>query len=283
VPVAPPSKYSPPGGFNYQSSLRPPAGLQSPAAVATSNSAAAPVDSAVVAAGSWQAPKDSLRDTLAILPITQPITPPITQPSTQPRPDPSVVRIVEPPKPTASNAIDSAQSSVAAGSGPQSGSLTPGILLAAATMPSSTPPTPSANGAATAQLAAPLTIQPIAASAQDAAKPLANSRQDADLSTNHSAPASTPAEVPGATYGYDPDYKTLRGKLEYSVATRRWKLVYLAPDGPIDEYGGSVVLPDPAQLNGFEAGDFVSVQGTFTPPTSGSGAPMFAIQRIKRQ
>ena len=89
--------------------------------------------------------------------------------------------------------------------------------------------------------------------------------------------------MPGATYGYDPDYKTLRGKLEYSVATRRWKLVYLAPDGPIDEYGGAVVLPDPAQLNGFEAGDFVAVQGTFTPPTSGSGASMFAIQRIKRQ
>jgi len=275
VPVAPPSKYSPPGGFNYQSSLRPPAGLTSPAAVATSNSAAAPVDSTVVAAGSWQAPKDSLRDTLAILPITQPIT--------QPRPDPSVVRIVEPAKPTTSNPIDSAQSSVAAGSGPQSGSPTSGILLAAATMPSATPPTPSANGAAAAQMAAPLTIQSIAASSQDTAKPSSNARQDAAPSTDRPAPTSTPAEVPGATYGYDPDYKTLRGKLEYSVATRRWKLVYLAPDGPIDEYGGSVVLPDPAQLNGFEAGDFVTVQGTFTPPTSGSGAPMFAIQRIKRQ
>jgi hypothetical protein len=96
-------------------------------------------------------------------------------------------------------------------------------------------------------------------------------------------PVNLPAERSGATYGYDPDYKTLRGKLEYSVATRRWKLIYLPPDGPIDEYGGNVVLPDAAQLDGFEAGDFVTVQGAFSPPTSGNGAAMFAVLRIKRQ
>jgi hypothetical protein len=113
-------------------------------------------------------------------------------------------------------------------------------------------------------------------------KPSAAAPQQAAAASDHSSSTSIPAEQPGMSYGYDPDYKTLRGKLEYSVATRRWKLVYLPPDGPIDEYGGTVVLPDPAQLNGFEAGQFVAVQGTFTPSTSG-GAAMFAIQRIKRQ
>jgi hypothetical protein len=107
--------------------------------------------------------------------------------------------------------------------------------------------------------------------------------QVAAQAPDRATPVTTPAERPGATYGYDPDYKTLRGKLEYSVAARRWKLIYLPPDGPIDEYGGSVILPDPGQLNGFEAGDFVTVQGTFNPPTAGAGMAMFAIQRIKRQ
>ena len=96
-------------------------------------------------------------------------------------------------------------------------------------------------------------------------------------------PVNIPAERPGASYGYDPDYKTLRGKLEYSVGSRRWKLIYLPPDGAIDEYGGNAVIPDPSQLNGFEAGDFVAAQGTFAPPTAAGGAATFAIQRIQRQ
>jgi len=107
--------------------------------------------------------------------------------------------------------------------------------------------------------------------------------QAAAQAPDRDKPVNTPADRPGATYGYDPDYKALRGKLEYSVATRRWKLIYLSPDGPIDEYGGIVILPDPGQLNGFEAGDFVTVQGTLTPPTAGAGMAMFAVQRIKRQ
>ena len=57
----------------------------------------------------------------------------------------------------------------------------------------------------------------------------------------------------------------------------------MPPDGAIDEFGGSVVLPDASQLAGFEAGDFVTVSGVFSAPTATAGAPMFAIQRIKRQ
>jgi hypothetical protein len=92
-----------------------------------------------------------------------------------------------------------------------------------------------------------------------------------------------PAERPGASYGYDPDYRTLRGKLEYSVANRRWRLSYLPAEGPIDEFGGSVILPDAGQLQGFEAGDFVTATGTFSATTAANGPAMFAIQRLKRQ
>ncbi len=99
-----------------------------------------------------------------------------------------------------------------------------------------------------------------------------------------SAAVNLPGDRAGVSYGYDPGYTTLRGKLEYSVAMRRWKLRYLPSDAPPDQYGGSVVLPDPSKLAGFEAGDFVSMQGTLTAadPTSGL-APVFALSRIKRQ
>jgi hypothetical protein len=96
-------------------------------------------------------------------------------------------------------------------------------------------------------------------------------------------PVNIPADRPGTSYGYDPDYKTLRGKLEYSVAGQRWRLIYLPPDGPIDEYGGTATLPDPSQLDGFEAGDYVTASGTFSPPGASGGSATFAIQRIKRQ
>ncbi len=277
VPVAPPSKYSPPGGFNYQSSLRPPPTL--PATIpAASAPVARPVDTAVVAAGSWQPANDARQENAFA-----------AQPFSQPRPDPSVVRIVEPAKPAAATGIDAAQSPNARTDASQPASAQP------ATLPSTISANPVAAtmtappGAAATQTAAPLAITEltdlpaVGTTPQDAAKPTAGAPQPPAAAADRPAPTNIPAEQPGTTYGYDPDYKTLRGKLEYSVATRRWKLIYLPPDGPIDEYGGTVVLPDPTPLNGFEAGQFVTVQGTFTPPAAGSGAPMFAIQRIKRQ
>ncbi len=102
APTGPPSKYSPPGGFNYQSSFGPPAALPATTAAPVSASAARPIDATVVAAGSWQSPKDTRAESSsAAQPITQQLT-------TQPRPDPSIVRIVEPTKPAVASGTDAA-------------------------------------------------------------------------------------------------------------------------------------------------------------------------------
>jgi hypothetical protein len=121
-----------------------------------------------------------------------------------------------------------------------------------------------------------------AGAATTAEKPIAaanNEKADPASATS----VNIPAQQPGTSYGYDPDYKTLRGQLEYSANSHRWKLNYLPPEGPIDEFGGSVVLPDASQVAGFEGGDFVTVTGTFSAPTAAAGSPMFSIKRIKRQ
>ena len=92
-----------------------------------------------------------------------------------------------------------------------------------------------------------------------------------------------PGDHPGLTYGYDPGYNTLRGKLDYSVTSRIWRLRYLPVDGPTDEYGGTVVIADGRQVSGFESGDFVAVQGALSSPVAPNTSATYAISRIKRQ
>ena len=92
-----------------------------------------------------------------------------------------------------------------------------------------------------------------------------------------------PGDRPGVNYGYDPGYTALRGKLDYSVTARLWRLRYLPLDGPIDEYGGTVVIADSRQVNGFEPGDFVTVHGTLSAPSASGNSATYAISRIKRQ
>jgi hypothetical protein len=293
APAAPPSKYSPPGGFNYQSSLRPPAAAPAPPAGASPAPVAPTGGSSVIAAGSWQSPKDTRSE-----------SPLANQPSAQPRPDPSIVRIVEPAIAAPATAAATATAANAPTDVLQPASTTPTTLPATVQASATAMPATTSTASVTAS-AQPQTLDrpaiqeltdlpAVGASSQSGAKSPTNTvqatgqmsdraMQVAAQAPDRATPVNSPGEQPGTTYGYDPDYKTLRGKLEYSVAARRWKLIYLSPDGPIDEYGGSVILPDPGQLNGFEAGDFVTVQGTFTPPTAGGGVPMFAIQRIKRQ
>ncbi|HTU27374.1 MAG TPA: hypothetical protein VMF30_18335 [Pirellulales bacterium] len=63
------------------------------------------------------------------------------------------------------------------------------------------------------------------------------------------------------TYGYDPSYAWVRGRLEYSASQRQWKLRYIPIDGATDQFGGSVVLVDGAATQNLQAGQFVTVQG----------------------
>jgi hypothetical protein len=93
---------------------------------------------------------------------------------------------------------------------------------------------------------------------------------------------AVPREMPG--YGFDPSYSWLKGKLEYSPSQKRWKLRYIAVEGPTDEFGGSVILADD-KLAGFEPGDFVRVQGRLSQ-TAGAAkgfSPPYSIERISKQ
>jgi hypothetical protein len=83
-------------------------------------------------------------------------------------------------------------------------------------------------------------------------------------------------------YGYDPKYKWLRGKLEYSQREGRWKLRYVPIDGETDDYGGSVVLVDVSRLSGYKRGDFVEVHGEIgrRADKEQGYAPDFKISRI---
>lgn len=105
----------------------------------------------------------------------------------------------------------------------------------------------------------------------------------AALSAANGTSVNYPGDHPGLTYGYDPGYTALRGKLDYSVTARLWRLRYLPLDSPIDEYGGNVVIADSRQVSGFEPGDFVAVQGTLSPPAGPNSSATYALARIKRQ
>ncbi len=328
APVAPPTKYSPPGGFNYQSSQRSPMAAPisqtaSPAAPATNR---APTDSAVVAAGNWQPANSGGGFPTNTASFTA-----------QPRADASAVRIVEPAKPSAPvpggdsqpaattfTPVTAAPPSPAAGAPNAAAATTPAapanpslaqnaasgasqssdagagspiplapIALAPASAATSSTATTSAVVQSEDNRSVPeitdfppankgATTTQSAASATTAEKPIA-AISDSKTDAAAASAVNIAAQQPGTSYGYDPDYKTLRGQLEYSANSHRWKLNYLPPEGPIDEFGGSVVLPDASQLAGFEGGDFVTVTGTFSAPTAAAGSPMFSIKRIKRQ
>lgn len=84
-------------------------------------------------------------------------------------------------------------------------------------------------------------------------------------------------------YGHDPQYRWLRGKLEYSQMDRQWKLRYIPIDGETDDFGGSVVLPDPAVLAGYERGEFVEVRGRVSKQDPPEGfAPTYEVAELKR-
>ena len=280
APISPaPNKYSPPGGFNPQSSLQARPGVPE-MPNGSPGRASGPDDSEIVAAN-WQTPAlnapanvvATAATTAAPATTPAPAAAAAPAPAAAPPPAPSIVRIVEPAK---SSVATSAPVAAPASATPSSAASPAGAAMPASVSLATVTSAPLAQMVArpTSAAAPAITDLPLASGA---------AASQSQSPTAAAAPVNLPAERPGASYGYDPDYKTLRGKLEYSATSRRWKLIYLPPDGAIDEYGGNAVLPDPSQLEGFEGGDFVTATGTFAPPTAGGGSATFAIQRIKRQ
>lgn len=82
---------------------------------------------------------------------------------------------------------------------------------------------------------------------------------------------------------YDPRYRWLQGRLEYSQSDQKWRLRYIPIDGETDDYGGSVVLPDAKSLAGYRAGQLVLVHGAVRPKnaSAGSYAPDYSLEQIE--
>ncbi|MBI1902133.1 MAG: hypothetical protein HYS13_13615 [Planctomycetia bacterium] len=93
--------------------------------------------------------------------------------------------------------------------------------------------------------------------------------------------ARRPADMASTEYGYDPQYRWLRGKLEYMQASRRWKLRYIPVHGETDDYGGSVILADAPELDNYAEGEFVSVQGRVEEDGPGGFSPTYRLSRIE--
>jgi len=102
---------------------------------------------------------------------------------------------------------------------------------------------------------------------------------------NRPSTAAGSPDQPAAGFGYDPQYRWLRGKLEYSQATQTWRLRYIPPDGATDNYGGSVIISDASRLGGLKPGDLVYAEGTpgTAGATAGSFAPVYTLARIAKQ
>jgi hypothetical protein len=98
------------------------------------------------------------------------------------------------------------------------------------------------------------------------------------------SPASAPGTAADSNYAFDPDYRWLRGKLDYSAVLRRWKISYQKPHGETDSFGGSAVLDNIEKLGEYQRGDYVEVHGSFKQGADGNWgyAPEFHIESIKK-
>lgn len=113
--------------------------------------------------------------------------------------------------------------------------------------------------------------------------PAAYIAADTERPSSGDAAAGSTATAPQDNFGHDPQYAWLRGKLEYSLAERRWKLRYIPISGATDAFGGSVVLVDVPQPDLLRPGAFVTAYGQLDEQEveRGGFAPAYRVQRIE--
>ena len=110
-------------------------------------------------------------------------------------------------------------------------------------------------------------------------------REVADMdASKRVATLPTHGSTTGGDFSFAADYSSLSGQLEYSRSSRQWKLRYIPIDGQTDDYGGSVLLGDSADLAQFKPGDHVSVRGSLAggPSAGGSFSPRYRLDRVER-
>jgi hypothetical protein len=120
---------------------------------------------------------------------------------------------------------------------------------------------------------------------EEVGEPASSSTQQSGPSTTTRRDDDLGTASPRARYAHDPEYRWLRGRLEYSETARRWKLRYIPVERTTDEFGGSVVLANPSLLSGYERGQFIEVRGRLgrTPQGDDAGyAPEFEISETRR-
>jgi hypothetical protein len=101
------------------------------------------------------------------------------------------------------------------------------------------------------------------------------------------ASASVSSKIDGSQdqgpYGFDPGYRWIKGHLEYSPTSRRWKLRYIPITGITDQHGGSVMLEDSPAIAQMRPGEAVMIEGQIVGEgESGSFAPLYRAERVSR-
>jgi hypothetical protein len=127
---------------------------------------------------------------------------------------------------------------------------------------------------------------PVPIAATPPAVAAANSQPPASTAADLQPPVSTAAADagPASRYGFSADYAQLRGKLEHTASTGKWKLRYIPIDGRTDQYGGSVELAGALALTAsYKDGDFVQVAGQLGSASSDEHgfAPLYRISSVR--
>lgn len=105
------------------------------------------------------------------------------------------------------------------------------------------------------------------------------------LAQSNNSILPTPEQEPAASYGFDPEYRWLRGHLAYTPTTGQWYVQYVAPGMPADSFGGTVPIANPQVLGPLQPGELVAVEGRveMLQLDATSVTPAYTITVLQRQ
>jgi len=86
-------------------------------------------------------------------------------------------------------------------------------------------------------------------------------------------------------FGFDPQYRWLRGQLEFDPTSQQWYLRYISQVGQPDQHGGRLLVANPIVLGDLQPGAHVQVQGRLDGRQVGPATvvPIYTISAVQRQ
>ena len=85
-------------------------------------------------------------------------------------------------------------------------------------------------------------------------------------------------------YGHDPQFRWLKGVVEYDENSQIWVIMYDDNPKPSDQLGGELMLGNHKSLGQLQSGDKVIIEGMFDDSeTDSRGKPVYQIQRLQKQ